>query len=76
MGCIIDALCPCGVQVDVRDRDWLESHKMSALLTISRGSCEEPLMLEMGYCGAKPEDKPIVFVGMHFSVFCNMGQTI
>ncbi|XP_014278404.1 cytosol aminopeptidase [Halyomorpha halys] len=60
---VIDALCPCGIQVEVRDRDWLEAKKMSALLTMARGSCEEPLMLEMGYCGGKPEDKPIVFVG-------------
>lgn len=58
----LDALCPCGIQVEVRDRDWLETNKMSALLAVSKGSCEEPVLLEIGYCGGKGEDKPITIV--------------
>jgi len=59
----IDALCPCGVQVEVRDRDWIESKKMSAFLSMSKGSCEPPLFLEVGYCAAKPSDMPVVLTG-------------
>lgn len=59
----IDAVCPCGVQVEVRDRDWLETKRMNAFLTMAKGSCEEPLLLDIGYCGAPPTDKPIVLIG-------------
>jgi len=59
----IDTLCACGVQVEVRDKDWIETKKMSAFLAMAKGSCEPPLMLELGYCGSKPDDKPIVMIG-------------
>ncbi|BET01937.1 manganese ion Hypothetical protein [Nesidiocoris tenuis] len=59
----LDTLCPCGVSVEVREKDWLESKKFNAFLSMAKGSCEEPLMLELGYCGSTPDDKPIVFVG-------------
>ncbi|XP_014241218.1 cytosol aminopeptidase-like [Cimex lectularius] len=62
-GVAIDTLCPCGVAVDVRDKDWIESSKMSAFLSISKGSCEPPLLLEMGYCGGSPDGQPIVLSG-------------
>ncbi|KAK9508371.1 hypothetical protein O3M35_005951 [Rhynocoris fuscipes] len=59
----IDCICPCGAQVEVRDRDWLETKKMNSLLTIAKGSCEEPLLLEVGYCGGQPSDKPFIIIG-------------
>ncbi|XP_014240992.1 cytosol aminopeptidase-like [Cimex lectularius] len=59
----LDLLCACGIQVEVRDRDWLEQKKFNAFLTLAKGSCEEPLLLEIGYCGGQPDDKPIVFIG-------------
>uniref|UniRef100_A0A224XM73 Cytosol aminopeptidase n=1 Tax=Panstrongylus lignarius TaxID=156445 RepID=A0A224XM73_9HEMI len=59
----IDSACPCGVQVDVRDRDWLETKRMNAFLTMAKGSCEEPLLLDIGYCGAPVTDKPVILIG-------------
>lgn len=58
-----DIVCPCKVHVDIRDRDFLESKKMSAFLAVARGSCEPPVMLELGYCGGKKEDTPIMIIG-------------
>jgi len=59
----IDILCPCGVQVDVRDKMWIETKKMNAFLNMARGSCEPPLLLELSYCGGHQEDKPVLFTG-------------
>ncbi|XP_067001041.1 cytosol aminopeptidase-like [Anabrus simplex] len=59
----VDALCPCGVTVEIRNRDWIESKRMHALLAVARGSCEPPVFLELGYCGGPQEEKPIVLVG-------------
>ncbi|XP_014281594.1 cytosol aminopeptidase [Halyomorpha halys] len=59
----LDILCPCGVHVDIRDRDWLEEKKFLAFLTMSKGSCEPPLFLEMSYCGGGEGDKPVVITG-------------
>jgi aminopeptidase len=61
----IDILCPCGVQVSVRDKDWIETKKMNAFLTVAKGSCETPLFLEMGYCAGNTEDKPVVLTGQY-----------
>lgn len=59
----VDALCPCGVTVEVRTMDWIEMQRMHAFLMIAKGSCEPPVLLEITYCGTAPEDKPILFVG-------------
>ncbi|XP_068145818.1 cytosol aminopeptidase [Drosophila tropicalis] len=59
----VDALCPCGITVEVRTMDWIEAQKMKAFLMIAKGSCEPPVMLEISYCGTSPEEKPILFVG-------------
>ncbi|EDW79742.1 uncharacterized protein Dwil_GK17945 [Drosophila willistoni] len=59
----VDALCPCGITVEVRTMDWIEGQRMNAFLMIAKGSCEPPVMLEISYCGTSPEDKPILFVG-------------
>uniref|UniRef100_A0A224XEU8 Cytosol aminopeptidase n=1 Tax=Panstrongylus lignarius TaxID=156445 RepID=A0A224XEU8_9HEMI len=59
----VETLCPCGVAVDVRDRDWIETKKMHPFLTLAKGSCEAPLFLEVGYCGGPPDAQPIVFTG-------------
>lgn len=58
-----DIVCPCKVHVDIRDRDFLENKKMSAFLAVARGSCEPPIMLELGYCGGRKEDPPIMLIG-------------
>lgn len=59
----MDLLCPCGVSVEVRDKDWIEEKRMNPFLTVAKGSCEPPLFLEVGYCGGPIEGQPIVLVG-------------
>ncbi|XP_050439185.1 cytosol aminopeptidase-like [Adelges cooleyi] len=59
----IQALGPCGITVDVHDRDWLESNEMHGILQASKGSCETPLFAVIGYCGADKNQKPLAFVG-------------
>lgn len=59
----LDILCPCGVHVDVRDKDWIENKKLNGFLTMAKGSSEPPLMLDMAYCGGGEGDKPVVLVG-------------
>ncbi|PSN46964.1 Cytosol aminopeptidase [Blattella germanica] len=59
----VEVLCPCGVTVEIRDKEWIESKNMNAFLAAARGSCELPILLELGYCGGGTDDKPIVLVG-------------
>ncbi|XP_037938174.1 cytosol aminopeptidase-like [Teleopsis dalmanni] len=59
----VDALCPCGVTVEIRTMDWIETHQLNSFLMIAKGSCEPPILLEVSYCGTAPEDKPILLVG-------------
>ncbi|XP_034652852.1 cytosol aminopeptidase [Drosophila subobscura] len=59
----VDALCPCGVTVEVRTMEWIEDKGLSSFLTIAKGSCEPPVLLEINYCGTAPEDKPVLLVG-------------
>uniref|UniRef100_T1IDF3 Cytosol aminopeptidase n=1 Tax=Rhodnius prolixus TaxID=13249 RepID=T1IDF3_RHOPR len=63
-----ELLCPCGVEITMRDRDWIESNNMMAFLTMTRGSCEQPCVVEINYCGAGREEKPIAFVGKSYLV--------
>lgn len=60
----VDALCPCGVSVEVRSMDWIEDTNLNSFLMIAKGSCEPPLLLECTYCGASPEEKSILMIGM------------
>ncbi|XP_068145751.1 cytosol aminopeptidase [Drosophila tropicalis] len=59
----IDALCPCGVTVEPRSLDWIESMNLNSFLMVAKGSCEPPLILEISYCGTSPEDKSILLLG-------------
>ncbi|XP_030383836.1 cytosol aminopeptidase [Scaptodrosophila lebanonensis] len=59
----VDALCPCGVSVEVRSMDWIEDMNLNSFLMIAKGSCEPPLLLECSYCGTSPEDKPVLLLG-------------
>ncbi|XP_018328375.1 cytosol aminopeptidase-like [Agrilus planipennis] len=58
----VNELCPCGIKVEVHDKDWIEARKMNAFLTVARGSCEPPIFLEMNYCGEPRGVKPIMIV--------------
>ncbi|XP_033252033.1 cytosol aminopeptidase-like [Drosophila miranda] len=59
----VDALCACGVSVEVRSMDWIESKILNSFLMVAKGSCEPPIILEIAYCGTAPEDKPILLLG-------------
>ncbi|KAL7733963.1 hypothetical protein ACLKA6_011663 [Drosophila palustris] len=59
----VDALCPCGITVEIRTMDWIEQQRMQSFLMIAKGSCEPPVLMEISYCGTSPEDKPVMFVG-------------
>ncbi|ALC41676.1 loopin-1, partial [Drosophila busckii] len=60
----VDALCPCGVSVEVRSMDWIEDMSLNSFLMIAKGSCEPPLLLECTYCGSSPEDKTVLLLGL------------
>ena len=48
----------------LREKAWVEEMKMGAFLSVAKGSCEEPYLLEMKYFGAKNKnDSPLVLVG-------------
>ncbi|XP_060652398.1 cytosol aminopeptidase [Drosophila nasuta] len=59
----VDALCPCGVSVEIRSMDWIEENRLNSFLMVAKGSCEPPVVLEITYCGTAPEDKPILLLG-------------
>ncbi|XP_037932361.1 cytosol aminopeptidase-like [Teleopsis dalmanni] len=59
----VDALCPCGVSVEIRTMEWIEQVNLNSFLAIAKGSCEPPVLLEVSYCGTSPEDKPILLLG-------------
>ncbi|KAI0244607.1 hypothetical protein L0F63_006080 [Massospora cicadina] len=51
------------LDVHIRDRDWIREMKMGAFLSVTRGSAEEPRLLELHYSGAGAQTKPLAFVG-------------
>lgn len=59
----VDALCPCGMTVEIRAMDWIQQNHLNSFLYIAKGSCEPPVLLEINYCGTAPEDKPVLLVG-------------
>ncbi|XP_068617233.1 cytosol aminopeptidase-like [Battus philenor] len=56
----LDVLCPLGVQVWVREREWAEAQGMEAFLAVARGSCEPPALLDCSYNGAGPQTPPVL----------------
>ncbi|CAH2084379.1 unnamed protein product [Euphydryas editha] len=48
----LDTLCPLGVSVTVREREWLEAQRMRGVLGVAAASCEQPLLLECAWRGA------------------------
>ncbi|XP_071449110.1 cytosol aminopeptidase-like isoform X2 [Hetaerina americana] len=51
------------VAVEVRDKAWAESMKMGSFLSVSKGSEEPPVFLEIKYCGRSDGSNPIALVG-------------
>lgn len=66
----VDTLCPCSVNVDVRNKDWIESHNMTTLLTVSESSAEAPYFIEMNYCGGEVGEWPILLFGNGSTLLC------
>lgn len=56
----VDALCPCGVNVDVRNQEWIESQCLNTFLSVAKGTCEPPIYLEINYAGDDKGDKPVL----------------
>ncbi|KAH8371735.1 hypothetical protein KR093_008736 [Drosophila rubida] len=59
----IDALCPCGVTVEVRTMDWIETQGLNSFLMVAKGSCEPPALLEIRYTGSSGDDKGVMMLG-------------
>lgn len=59
----VDVLCPCGIGVEVRTLDWIEQANLNTFLTVAKSSCEQPVFLEISYCGDLKNDKPVMLVG-------------
>ncbi|XP_050435410.1 cytosol aminopeptidase-like [Adelges cooleyi] len=72
---MIRTLCPCGITVDIQDRDWIESKKLFGVLEASKGSCEPPLFAVVGYCAGDKNDKPMAFTG-HATTYDTGGMCI
>ncbi|KAL0880481.1 hypothetical protein ABMA27_002891 [Loxostege sticticalis] len=58
----LDTLCPLGVHVEARDRDWIAAQNMQAFLAVAKGSCETPMFLECVYKGGKEGQAPVLIV--------------
>ncbi|ESO98387.1 hypothetical protein LOTGIDRAFT_231435 [Lottia gigantea] len=52
-----------GVSVQIRDKYWAESKKMDAFLSVSQGSDQPPVFLEIDYNGGKEGTTPVALVG-------------
>ncbi|CAN7941264.1 unnamed protein product, partial [Ixodes hexagonus] len=52
-----------GVKVIPRDLKWIEEQKMGSFLSVTRGSEEPPVFLELHYEGTSGEEQPLVLVG-------------
>ncbi|XP_055597753.1 cytosol aminopeptidase-like [Uranotaenia lowii] len=59
----VDALCPCGVNTEVRNLDWIEAKGLGTFLAVAKSSCEPPVFLEISYCGEHDSGRPIMLVG-------------
>lgn len=60
---VVDELCPCGITVEVRNMDWIESQNMNSFLSVAKSSCETAIFLECTYCGGEYDEPPILLVG-------------
>lgn len=58
-----ERLTKLGCEVVAHDRAWAESLGMNSFLSVSLGSDQPPVFLEVTYNGGKSGDKPICLVG-------------
>lgn len=59
----VEALCPLGINVEVRNLNWIESNGFNAFLAVARSSCEPPIMLELTYCRGGGDERPTMLLG-------------
>lgn len=60
----VEILCKAGVNVEVKVRQWAELQGMGAFLAVAKGSCQEPVFLEISFHGSGDfKERPIVLVG-------------
>uniref|UniRef100_A0A6A7FSI4 Cytosol aminopeptidase n=1 Tax=Hirondellea gigas TaxID=1518452 RepID=A0A6A7FSI4_9CRUS len=52
-----------GVEVLVRGYEWAKQRNMNAFLSVTRGSVEPPVFLELSYKGGQPQDPALALVG-------------
>lgn len=51
------------VKVEAHDKAWIEKQKMGSFLSVSHGSIEPPVFIELTYNGAGDNSKPVALVG-------------
>ncbi|XP_047500081.1 cytosol aminopeptidase-like isoform X3 [Penaeus chinensis] len=59
----VNSLEGLGVEVLVRGYEWAKERNMNAFLSVTRGSVEPPVFLELTYRGADYTEKPLAIVG-------------
>ena len=59
----LEVLSKAGVNVEVKGRDWANIMKMGGFLAAAKGSCENPVFLEVSYYGCEPDVQPVVLIG-------------
>jgi len=52
-----------GVDIIARDLNWIKEQKMGSFMSVSQGSAENPVFLEMSINNGSPDQNPIVYVG-------------
>ncbi|XP_033251399.1 cytosol aminopeptidase-like [Drosophila miranda] len=57
----VDALCPCGVSVEVRSVDWIESKSLNSFLMVAKGSCEPLSFVDVSKAGVMAMADPLLY---------------
>lgn len=63
---VTDKCHTLGVKVEAHGRKWAEEQRMGSYLSVTRGSAEPPVFLELTYMGAGPtnkNDQPVCLIG-------------
>lgn len=58
-----EILSPLGIQIIVRDVQWMKEKCMTGFLKITEDACQPPYLLELHYRGGPPDQQPIVITG-------------
>ena len=63
----VNCLEGLGVEVMPRTYEWAKERNMNAFLSVSRGSGEPPVFLELSYRGKGfSDEKPLAIVGKYY----------